>query len=133
MLFKIKEKLTYFSFLVSLTLLSYFITDLLIEFSKSNTFNFDRLTLLINILLLIYCIFYIIRFSNAKFKDFALLLIFIGLGGSSRVFYIYFIHVFHKIFFLGVILLIFYILYEVKQDYNSIVEKIRNKIPKNHS
>ena len=119
MLFKLPILLRNFILLLALACLSALITDLFAEFSSPDVFEYNYETLKTIVIVLLYSVIHIIFLSKEKFKDFALLLIFIGLGGSSRVFYIYFIHVFHKTFFIGVILLIFYILYEVKQDYNS--------------
>lgn len=113
--------------LTSLSYLSILFSSLLTDYSFPH-FKFDYEILKIIFIVLLYSLAHIIVLSKEKFKDFALLLIFIGLGGSLKDFHIYFEHYFHKIFFLGVTLLIFYILYEFKKNYVSIAKKMKSEL-----
>lgn len=113
-MYKYFYNLLYLLFLFSLILISYLITILLIDYSDSNKFIFYNKILLIIIFIFVFCLFYVLKFSKSKFKDTSLMIIFLGLGGSSRHFDLYFINYFHILFFSGILFLFSYIVYEKK-------------------
>lgn len=110
---------SYFIFFILLILISYFINVLLVAYSNLNSFIWDRNLLLLISILLFFCTYYTFKISKSKFKDISLVILFLGLGGSSRHFDLHFIHFFHKLFFLGSILLISYMVYEKIQEKNN--------------
>lgn len=130
MLLKIAKYIVNSSFLTTLALLSYNISDFLLEYVKESSYRIDYDSLKIIGLLLLYSLFYIYKLSKEKFKDFALLLIFIGIASYSQRFYFFynFEYYFEKILLLGIILLVSYIFYAIKKNFRETIKEFNQII-----
>lgn len=127
MLFKLPIPFKNLFFLIVLSFLSGSLLQYFLFYNRADLLEYRTDLVIVFILSLLYSMGYILFFSNEKYKDFILFIIFLSFGGSSTYFNTPYMNIFDKFFFIGVLSLIIYILYELKIDYEEKIKSLSDK------